>query len=32
MRLIDADNFKQFMCELEAAGAEYVSFDTLKSS
>ena len=30
MRLIDADNFKQFMCELEAAGAEYVSFDNLK--
>lgn len=30
MRLIDADDFSHFMSELEAAGAENVSFDDLK--
>lgn len=30
MRLIDADDFRNFMCELEAAGAENVSFDDLR--
>lgn len=30
MRLIDADNFIEFMTALEEAGAEYVAFDDLR--